>query len=77
MCSHFGWEAYSDDRDDAWNDFRDALVQEFNKIYGTDENDLCSWQGLCGVLGIPVSASLEGCRKVRDSAHSLDVYQLE
>jgi hypothetical protein len=53
------------DRDKAWMDFRDALVLEFNEIYGTDENDLRSWQALCRVLSIvPVPAMLNECRKV-------------
>jgi hypothetical protein len=54
-----------DDREKAWMDFRDALVLEFNKIYGTDENDLGSWQALCRVLDIvPVPTTLRECRQV-------------
>jgi hypothetical protein len=64
LCRHFGWPKDSDDRNDAKDDFKNALVKEFNSIYGTDENDLGSWQGLCGILGIPISESLEECRKV-------------
>lgn len=38
---------------------------EFNKIYGKDQNDLGSWQGLCRTLNIaPVPATLRECRKV-------------
>jgi hypothetical protein len=60
MCRHFGWIARSDDRNHARDDFKDALVKEFYSIYGTDEHDLSSWQGLCGILGIPLSERLEG-----------------
>lgn len=58
------------DRDKAWMDLRDAIVLEFNKIYGTDENDLGSWQALCRVLGIaPVPTTLQECRKMVKATH--------
>jgi hypothetical protein len=61
MCRD--WE--EEDRDDARQGFKDALVQEFNKIYGTDVNDIGSWQGLCRVVGIaPVPDKLKECREV-------------
>jgi hypothetical protein len=61
MCRGWG----KDDRDEAREGFKDALVQEFNKMYGTDVNDLGSWQGLCRVLGIaPVPDKLNECREV-------------
>lgn len=41
------------------------MVLQFNDIYGTDEEDLRSWQGLCRVLNIePVPEELQECRKV-------------
>jgi hypothetical protein len=55
-----------DEEDEARALFRDALVQEFNLVYGTDENDIGSWQGLCRVLDIvPIPDDLETCRRVR------------
>lgn len=54
-----------DDREEARKGFKDALVQEFNMMYGTDVNDIGSWQGLCHVLGIaPVPDKLNECREV-------------
>ncbi|KAG5643148.1 hypothetical protein DXG03_001510 [Asterophora parasitica] len=45
-------------------DFKDALVQAFNSIYGTDETDVESWQTLCRVLSItPLPEELVACRE--------------
>jgi hypothetical protein len=61
MSRSWGREA----REEAREGFKDALVQEFNKMYGTDVNDIGSWQGLCRVLGIaPVPDKLKECREV-------------
>lgn len=66
MCKHFGWELNSRPRENARAAFRDALVMEFNEIYGTDKNDIASWHALCRVLAIdPVPVGLPACRKVR------------
>jgi hypothetical protein len=63
MSDSFKWDEA--DREEARAKFKDALVQEFNNVYGTDENDIGSWQRLCRVLGIaPVPGSLGECRKV-------------
>ncbi|KAG5652140.1 hypothetical protein H0H81_006159 [Sphagnurus paluster] len=44
--------------------FKDTLVQAFNTIYGTDENDLASWQNLCSILHIaPMPEGLTACRE--------------
>jgi len=68
MSDSFEWD--KPDREEARAKFKDALVQEFNNIYGTDENDVGSWQGLCRVLGItPVPGSLAECRKVVNTSH--------
>jgi hypothetical protein len=55
-------------REEAREGYKDALVQEFNKMHGTDVND-----GLCRVLGIqPVSDKLKECREVCPS-RNLDI----
>ncbi|OAX40315.1 hypothetical protein K503DRAFT_798946 [Rhizopogon vinicolor AM-OR11-026] len=48
--------------------FKDALVQDFNKRFGTDGNDLAAWQNLCNVLRIvSVPATIQECRqRIRD-----------
>lgn len=45
-------------------DFKDALVQQFNFIYGSD-NDLGAWQNLCSAIDItPVPDDLDECKRV-------------
>ncbi|KAG1867056.1 hypothetical protein C8R48DRAFT_772247 [Suillus tomentosus] len=48
--------------------FNDALVNEFNVLFGTDKNNISNWRNLCAVLRIdPVPNSVKKCRKrVRD-----------
>lgn len=36
----------------AWQDFRTALVLEFNARFGTDIEDLLAWQTLCVIVGV-------------------------
>ncbi|CUA70002.1 hypothetical protein RSOLAG22IIIB_14184 [Rhizoctonia solani] len=43
--------------------FKDALTKDFNDTYGTDENDLASWQKLCTVLDLNVPDDVESCRE--------------
>jgi len=51
-------------RNVARQDFREALVLEFNHIYGTNANNLPSWQKLCQNLRIePIPKTLGDCRK--------------
>lgn len=45
--------------------FKLALVLQFNATYGTDQNNLASWQNLCRVLRIEsIPDELQACRKV-------------
>ncbi|KAL8369031.1 hypothetical protein RB599_004461 [Gaeumannomyces hyphopodioides] len=64
MCEEFGWDSDDYELRQAKREFKAALVQEFNKIYGTDEASLDSWQSLCLLLNIqPTPADLQGCRE--------------
>ena len=59
LCGHYHWDRDDPDRLEAHNNFKDALVQQFNVIYGTDEADIESWRGLSRALNfdsIPDSA---------------------
>ncbi|KDN35284.1 hypothetical protein RSAG8_11719, partial [Rhizoctonia solani AG-8 WAC10335] len=65
MCDRFGWERDNEEREDARDNLRDAMVQEFNAIYGTDHESLAAWQSLCRVLNLTnVPNKLEACRQV-------------
>ena len=51
-------------RDKLWRkarkELRDAMVSQFNHSYGTDVNDINSWQLLCEVVGIePIPQELK------------------
>jgi hypothetical protein len=49
----------------ARENLKDAMTQQFNNIYGTDENNLAAWQNLCQVLNIdPIPDELNLCRNV-------------
>lgn len=66
MCNAFGWDSDDYEMREAKRDFREAMVKQFNDIYGTDQEDLSSWQNLCHVLNIePAPTRLKECREVR------------
>lgn len=47
------------------DDFRGAMVLDFNDIFGEDENDLESWQRLCRMLEVsPIPTDIDSCHKV-------------
>lgn len=61
-----GWAPHGRARTRARRDFRNAMIDEFNRTYGTDYKNLESWQNLCRVVGIdPVPETITQCRKVR------------
>lgn len=65
MCDEFGWDRENKEREQASRDFKDALVKQFNDIYGTDVNDLTSWRTLCQIVHVsPIPDTLESCREV-------------
>ncbi|OQU93956.1 hypothetical protein CLAIMM_00389 [Cladophialophora immunda] len=44
MCDDFEWDKDHDERREARERFKSAMVLQFNKLYGTDEEDLNAWQ---------------------------------
>lgn len=66
MCDHFHWRRNSQEKQVAREALHTAMVLQFNDVYGTDPNDLGSWQTLCQVIGMsPPRATLSSCRSVR------------
>ena len=62
---HSQWEHDSPEGNEAWESFRDALVLDFNGIYGTDQDDIQAWHALCTVLGVnPTPDTVSACRAV-------------
>lgn len=50
MCDDFEWDNDDYDMREARRKLKSAMVQEFSNLYGTDEEDLNSWQKLCHIL---------------------------
>jgi len=69
MCDSFGWER-GDQRETAYRGLKDAMVLQFNSLYGTNENDIGAWNNLCQVLQIaPIPEGLELCRETVKNTH--------
>jgi hypothetical protein len=65
LCQDMGWEKGAPDQKKAWRDFQIALAKQFNKLYGTDANNVKAWQRLCSTLKIePVPGALKDAREV-------------
>ncbi|KAK7418831.1 hypothetical protein QQX98_003693 [Neonectria punicea] len=69
MCGQFKGTWDGADRDSAKAGFRVAMVEQFNSAFGTDENDLESWQRLCRILGVGVPTTLKECRQRVQRTH--------
>lgn len=51
---------------EARENFRGAVVLDFNDTFGEDENDLGAWQRLCIMLEVsPVPDNIDSCHAVR------------
>ena len=78
MCRYFGWNKEDEEQQEAREELKDAMVQQFNEFYGTDIEDINSWQILCGVLGIsPIPQELKACRKVRSFCRGTSIESIE
>ena len=70
MCDFFDWDRDDPDRQDAHDDFKTALVQQFNSLYGTEVDSLESWQGLSVALDIvPLPDNVSEAKKVIDPGY--------
>ncbi|KAG1728065.1 uncharacterized protein EDB91DRAFT_1350209 [Suillus paluster] len=64
MCDEFDWDRDDEEREEASRYFKDAIVHQFNHIYGTDADNLTSWHTLCQIVQVsPVPDTLESCRE--------------
>ena len=60
----YGWRKGDPDSDQAWNEYQEALVDEFNLWFGS-ENDLGAWHSLCCAVKIePIPKTCLDCEKV-------------
>ena len=66
LARQMKWNRYQ--REDARDALRDAMVHQFNEMYGRSADSLESWQLLCQALGRdPVPDNIVECRKVSAS----------
>ncbi|KAL7273177.1 hypothetical protein RUND412_003989 [Rhizina undulata] len=63
------WSQTGRTRNNAFQAFRTAMIEEFNQMYGTDANDLAAWQKLCVFCGKEAPSSITQCRKVVKKIH--------
>ncbi|OAL46897.1 hypothetical protein IQ07DRAFT_614109 [Pyrenochaeta sp. DS3sAY3a] len=70
MCDFFDWDRDDEERREAREEFKDALVIRFNSLYGTDVNDLENWHKLCVAVCIePLPATILECKKEMKDIH--------
>jgi hypothetical protein len=68
MCDFFDWDRDDEERAEARQAFKDAMVIRFNSLYGTDVTDLANWHKLCIAVCIePLPATILECKKVCNS----------
>ena len=68
ICGELGWGQESQEREDAYENLREALVLEFNHNYGVNVDEFDSWKNICKDIGIkPIPSSIEECREVSDT----------
>ncbi|KAF2713282.1 hypothetical protein K504DRAFT_423776 [Pleomassaria siparia CBS 279.74] len=68
MCDFFAWDRKASARLEARQSFKDAMVLQFNSIYGIDTSDIENWHKLCVAVYIePLPATIEECKeKIKD-----------
>ncbi|KAF5354968.1 hypothetical protein D9756_005614 [Leucocoprinus leucothites] len=60
-----GWERDDPEQKEAWEDYLEALVQQFNTSYGDDENDLTAWHVLLARIGTTdLPATVRDCKSI-------------
>ncbi|KAF2129715.1 hypothetical protein P153DRAFT_422521 [Dothidotthia symphoricarpi CBS 119687] len=70
MCDFFAWNRDDDERHEARQAFKDALVIQFNSLYGTDVSDIENWHKLCIAVFIePLPVTIPECKKEIEKIH--------
>ena len=61
----YSWGRNDPDGETAWSQYRSALVREFNRWYGEEDDDMKSWRSICRAIGIfPIPQTPKDCRSV-------------
>ncbi|PUU77270.1 hypothetical protein B9Z19DRAFT_987421 [Tuber borchii] len=72
LSEHKKWIPGSRPQSRANTRFRQALIDEFNHMFGMNDSDLENWQRLCRVVGVPeerIPGSITQCRKTLSTIH--------
>ncbi|KAI0751373.1 hypothetical protein C8Q80DRAFT_1097870 [Daedaleopsis nitida] len=70
LARQLGWEQDSRRLADERRALQNAMVLQFNAMYGRSASDLGAWQSLCRAIGIsPVPESITKCRKILKITH--------
>lgn len=65
LRQRYDWKRNDPDGEDAWSNYRSALVREFNRWYGEDDSNMDAWQSLCRAIGVlPLPQTLKDCKTV-------------
>lgn len=65
LCREKQWG--QEERQEAKDDLRNAMVERFNEIYGTNEKELEAWKKLCRDVHVdPIPNTVAECQKVRN-----------
>ncbi|BCS27002.1 uncharacterized protein APUU_60050S [Aspergillus puulaauensis] len=64
MYDTFGWGRENPKRKKSWARFRIAVIRAFNSAFGSDAENITSWQRICHCLGVaPSPRTLGDARK--------------
>ena len=65
MCDSFDWDRDDPERAEAHEEFKEALVKQFNSLYGTEVDSIESWRGLSLALNIvPLPENVKEAKEV-------------
>ncbi|KAJ4169987.1 hypothetical protein NW754_006131 [Fusarium falciforme] len=67
MGQHFKWQGPK--KAQVKNDFRNALLEEFDYVYGTDESNLENWGKLCQAMRLSAPKTLKEAHKIVRGAY--------
>ncbi|KAH3904928.1 hypothetical protein HBI56_235570 [Parastagonospora nodorum] len=70
MCDFFNWERDDGEREEARRAFKDAMVVQFNALYGTDITKIENWHRLCVAVCIePLPTTIAECKEEIKNIH--------
>ncbi|KAL1792981.1 hypothetical protein ACET3X_009488 [Alternaria dauci] len=70
MCDFFAWDKDDEQLKEARRAFKDAMVIQFNSLYGTDVANIENWHKLCVALYIePLPDTVHHCKEKIKTIH--------